>query len=157
MSSATVVLSPGFRKTFLKPFSSLTGRVTELNRSRMYICTTSLPARLPVFFTSTSSRVEPSRLIFFLDRRGFSIGEARVAQAEAEGIERRDVVEEIAAARRGLVVVEGRQMANRARNGDGQLAAGVDVAEERVGNRAAGLLAHVPALEDRRNALAERS
>ena len=35
MSSVTVVVSPGLRWTFLKPLSSLMGRVTELTRSRM--------------------------------------------------------------------------------------------------------------------------
>ena len=55
---------------FANPFSSLTGRVTELTRSRMYICTTYIPARLPVFVTSTLTAVAPSRPIrFFLRRR----------------------------------------------------------------------------------------
>ena len=57
--------------------------------------------------------------------------ELRVAQAEAEREERRDVVEQVAAAGRRLVVVERRQVTDRARNRDRQLAAGIDVAEQR--------------------------
>ena len=69
MSKATVLLSPGRKLTRSKPFNSLTGRVTELTRSRMYIWTVSVPSRLPVFVTSASTRVEPRALIrFFVSR-----------------------------------------------------------------------------------------
>ena len=58
IGSSTVFVSPGSSTTFRKPLSSFTGRVTELTRSRMYICTTSVPARLPVFVTVAVTRVD---------------------------------------------------------------------------------------------------
>ena len=45
--------SPGFNSTLSNAWSCLTGVATELIRSRTYSCTTSLPVRLPVFFTRT--------------------------------------------------------------------------------------------------------
>ena len=45
--------SPGANSTLSNAWSCLTGVATELIRSRTYSCTTSLPARLPVFFTRT--------------------------------------------------------------------------------------------------------
>ena len=49
--------------------------------------------------------------------------------------------------RRGLVVVEHRQLAHAARNGHGQFPAGIHVAEQNIGNGVAALFAEVPALE----------
>ena len=63
--------------------------------------------------------------------------ERRVAEAEAERIERRHIVEQVAAAGRRLVVVVRRHVADGARNRDRQLAAGVDIAEQRFGDGAA--------------------
>jgi hypothetical protein len=60
----TVFVSPGFSVTRSNPFSSLTGRVTELTTSRRYSCTTSSPARPPVLVTSTlTDCASPSSLV----------------------------------------------------------------------------------------------
>ena len=117
----------------------------------MYIWTTSVPSRLPVLVTSTVTRVRPVSRIFFFASRRFSKRERGVAQAEAEGIQRRHVVEQITAARRGLVIVERRQMARGARNGDRQFAARVGVAEQHFRDRVTALLPQIPALENRRH------
>ena len=77
--------------------------------------------------------------------------ESGVAEAVTKREQRRDIVEQIAAARRRLVVVENGQVADGAREADGELAAGIGVAEEDVGDGVAGLLAEVPALEDDRH------
>src|SRR5690606_38348940 len=83
-------------------------------------------------------------------------GERRLADFErgvrepvAERIERGDLAEQVTAPRARLVVVERGNLADFARDGDRQLAAGVDAAEQRVGNSRALLLAGVPGLEDR--------
>ena len=59
----TVADSPGASHTFWNPFSSFTGRVTELTRSRTYSWTTSLPARAPLLVTVARTRVAPSAVI----------------------------------------------------------------------------------------------
>ncbi len=46
----------------LNPFSSFIGRDTAEFRCLTYNCTTSSPARAPVFFTSTLTVSVPSRL-----------------------------------------------------------------------------------------------
>src|SRR5690606_15410391 len=81
--------------------------------------------------------------------------ERRVGEAVAERIERRDVAEQVAAPRARLVVVERRNLADFARDGDRQLAARIDAAEQRIGNRGALLFAGVPGLEDRVGFLGE--
>src|SRR3546814_3623805 len=48
-----------------------------------------------------------------------------------------------------LVIVEDRELTDVARDGDGQLAAGIDAPEQRVGDGIALLLAGVPCFEDR--------
>ena len=63
MSIDTVVDSPGSSDTFAKPLSSLTGRVTELTRSRTYIWTTSVPTRLPELTKVAVTRVASPRVI----------------------------------------------------------------------------------------------
>ena len=63
MSIATDVDSPAPSDTFANPFSSFTGRVTELTRSRIYICTTSVPERVPVFMSVAVTRVDSDRAI----------------------------------------------------------------------------------------------
>src|SRR3546814_9073916 len=75
--------------------------------------------------------------------------ELRVAEPEAEGPERGRFVEQIAAMRARLVIVEDRELTDVARDGDGQLAAGIDAPEQRVGDGIALLLAGVPCFEDR--------
>src|SRR3546814_7136020 len=67
--------------------------------------------------------------------------ELRVAEPEAEGPERGRFVEQIAAMRARLVIVEDRELTDVARDGDGQLAAGIDAPEQRVGDGIALLLA----------------
>ena len=59
-------------------------------------------------------------------------GEAGVAEAEAERVKRIGRVEQIAAPRARLHIVEGRQLPHRSRHGHGQLAARIDVAEQNV-------------------------
>ncbi len=65
-----VRFSPGWSVIRAKPLSSFTGRVIELTKSRTYICTTSSPAREPVFVTSTTSRVDSSRAMIDFSSRG---------------------------------------------------------------------------------------
>ena len=67
--AARRALSPGASLIRLKPFSSFTGRVTELTLSRMYIWTTSSPATGPVFVTLTWTAVDSSRPITLFFRR----------------------------------------------------------------------------------------
>src|SRR5690606_42037120 len=67
----------------------------------------------------------------------------------AERIEWGDLAEQVTAPRARLVVVERRHLADFARDGERQLAAGIDPSEQRVGDRRALLLAGVPGLEDR--------
>src|SRR3546814_11628176 len=74
--------------------------------------------------------------------------ELRVAEPEAEGPERGRFVEQIAAMRARLVIVEDRELTDVAREGDGQLAAGIDAPEQRVGDGIALLHAGVPCFED---------
>src|SRR6202008_157986 len=76
--------------------------------------------------------------------------EGGVAEPEAEREEGRGrrLVPQVAAPGGGLVVVEGREMAHGAREGDGELATRAGVAEEEPGHGAPGLLPQVPALED---------
>src|SRR5262249_13029208 len=85
------------------------------------------------------------------------IGERKsgIAQSEAERIERCHVVEQVAAAGRRLVVVDGGEVSGGPGDGHRKLAPGIEVAEKDVGNCVAGLLAKVPALEDRGYVLAE--
>ena len=58
MSNVIRRLSPGLRNTFLKPFNSLTGRITEQTGSLTYNWATSAPSRSPVLV-----RVDRIRLI----------------------------------------------------------------------------------------------
>src|SRR3546814_5169250 len=83
--------------------------------------------------------------------------ELRVAEPEAEGPERGRFVEQIAAMRARLVIVEDRELTDVARDGDGQLAAGIDAPEQRVGDGIALLLAGVPCFEDRVGPCGNRS
>src|SRR3546814_11109505 len=76
-------------------------------------------------------------------------GEAGVAEAVTEGEERRGGVEQIAAARAWLAVVEKRDLAGIAPDADRQPGAGVDVAEQRLSARGAALLPRIPAFEQR--------
>ncbi len=69
ISKRTVAVWPGSRSIRRNPFNSFTGRVTELTRSRMYICTTSLPARVPVLVTSARASTFPSAAIRLLESR----------------------------------------------------------------------------------------
>jgi hypothetical protein len=80
-----------------------------------------------------------------------------VAQPVAERVERRPghvekfggvLVVRIRRPSRVLVVVVERQLSHGAREGDGELAAGVHVAEEHVGDGRAGLRAREPRLKD---------
>ena len=48
MSNVIRRLSPGLRNTFLKPFNSLTGRITEQTGSLTYNWATSAHSRSPV-------------------------------------------------------------------------------------------------------------
>src|SRR3546814_19803596 len=75
--------------------------------------------------------------------------ELRVAEPEAEGPERGRFVEQIAAMRARLVIVEDRELTDVARDGVGPLAAGIDSPEQRVGAGISLLLAGVPCFEDR--------
>jgi hypothetical protein len=70
-------------------------------------------------------------------------------QAVAERVQRRGRTVDVAAARRRLAVVEDRQLADAARDRHRQLAARVGAAEQQVGHGEAGLLAHVPAFDQR--------
>jgi hypothetical protein len=100
-----------------------------------------------VLATSTSTRtVSPLRMLARA-RRGAEISKRRVGEAETEGVERRDLVEQIAAPAGGLVVVEDRQLAHRAGDRHRQLAARIGPAEQDVGDGVSGLLAQVPALD----------
>ena len=81
--------------------------------------------------------------------------EGRVAQAEAERIKRGDIVKKIATAGRWLVIVKGRQMTRRARDGDGQLAAGIEITEQNISHRMTGFLAEIPAFKNRRDVFVE--
>ena len=93
------------------------------------------------------------------------IGELAVAEPVSERIQRvaaRDVAVprrpphlHVARAARGLVVVVDRHLADPPREGDGQLAARVDLAEHDVGDRVAGLDAGEPRLEDRRRVVVD--
>jgi hypothetical protein len=76
------------------------------------------------------------------------VAERRVREAVAEGVERRLLDVAVGAAAHG-VVLEGRQVLLRAVDGDGQPAAGADVAEEDLGDRRAALLARIPGVQDR--------
>ena len=97
----------------------------------------------------------------------FADRERRVAQPEAELVQRvarREVAvarvvlrRHVARAAGRLVVVVDRHLADRARERDRQLAAGVDLAEQHVGDRVAGLDAREPGLEDRRRRTASTS
>src|ERR1700761_6479109 len=55
MVNETVLVSPGLRLIFSNPFKAITGVVTEFTLFPKYICTTSLPATLPVLLTSTDT------------------------------------------------------------------------------------------------------
>ena len=64
MLKVTVLLCPGASETRSNPFSSLTGRVTELTRSLRYSWTISSPATLPVLVTVTLTAACPAGPIF---------------------------------------------------------------------------------------------
>ncbi len=115
----------GDNRIFSKPLNSLTGRVTELTRSRIYICTTSVPARLPVFFTSTRICVGVAEADFLFGQTRIFEGERRVTQTKAKRIKRRNVVENITPARGWFVIVKRRQMSGGARNCDRHLPPGL--------------------------------
>jgi len=59
LSHATVFVCPGSNGTRRKPFNSTFGLSTEEFKCLTYICTTSSPARVPMFFTSTLTTTEP--------------------------------------------------------------------------------------------------
>src|SRR3546814_14526514 len=82
--------------------------------------------------------------------------ETGVAEAEAEGEKRRNILEHIAAPGRRLAVVEDRYLPRIARHGDGQLRAGIDVPEKDVGHGSAALLPRIPAFQQRVGALRNR-
>src|SRR5215213_1127069 len=67
--SQTCFVSPGFRETRLKPFNSFCGLPTFESGWLTYICTTSSPARAPVFFTYTSTPASPSADMYVDARR----------------------------------------------------------------------------------------
>src|SRR5579863_828618 len=71
-----------------------------------------------------------------------------VAEAVAEGEERRAVDEGVAAVARRLVIVIVGKLPDGAREGDGQFAAGINVAEEDVGRSGAAFPAEIPAFEN---------
>ena len=118
--------------------------------SRMYICTTSSPAARPVLVTSTSTRVDSPIADSLLRQARRSRTERGIAQSEAECEQRATIVKQISAPGGRLVVVVGRNMADRPRDGDRKLAAGIDVSEEDFRHCPAGLLAEIPALENGR-------
>jgi hypothetical protein len=80
-----------------------------------------------------------------------SIFEGGVAEAPAKGKERLDATVKIAALGGGLLVVVIGELANRARNANGQFAAGIVVAKKNVGDSGAAFLAEIPAIENRGN------
>ena len=63
ISKLTVRLSPGSSLIYSNPLSSRIGRDEDATTSRIYICTTSLPAFLPVFVTTTLATTLPSDAI----------------------------------------------------------------------------------------------
>src|SRR3569832_2232014 len=75
--------------------------------------------------------------------------EACVAQSESEWEQRRSGVEQIAAMRAGLVVVEHRQLSYRTRERDRQMTARISITEQDVGHRRSALLTQIPALNQR--------
>src|SRR6185503_724827 len=81
--------------------------------------------------------------------------EGGVAEAIAERIKRLGGVEQIAAPSGRLVIVEDRQLTDVARDRNRQLAARIITAEQHVGQRMAGLLAKIPALQQRGRALGQ--
>ena len=72
----------------------------------MYTCTTSVPARLPVFVTSTRTWHDPPVRIRIWSAGHFLNLKGRIAQAEAESEQRRDIVPQIASAGGGLIIVK---------------------------------------------------
>ena len=82
-----------------------------------------------------------------------AVAEGRVAQAESEGEERLAVaVDVFVHARRISVVIVG-ELADGLRKGDGEMPAGVIVAEERLRNGLAAELARVPRFKNCGNVL----
>ena len=74
--------------------------------------------------------------------------EAGVAEPVPEREQRRRVIEQVAAAGAGLVVVEQRNLPGVSHHADRQLGARVDLAEQRLGDHGAAFLARVPALDN---------
>src|SRR3546814_1795899 len=74
--------------------------------------------------------------------------EARIAEAEAEGVKRIGRIEEIAAPGAGLNIVEHRQLPCRTRDRHRQLAARIDVPEQHIRHGMAALLAQIPAFQN---------
>ena len=131
----------------MKPFSSFIRRVTELTRSRIYIWTTSAPARLPVLVTSTRTRVDASRRIRLLFKPEVLEENVVWLRPKPKGKERRDLVEQIAAAGRRFVIVNtGRCPAERGMV-MGSFPLGIDFAKKNFGDGVAGFLAEIPALK----------
>ena len=62
--------SPGCSSTCWNPRNSFTGLVREATKSRIYNCTVSFPAYLPVFFTFTQT----SKGVFRLNTESFTTG-----------------------------------------------------------------------------------
>ena len=152
---------PGASSTRTKLFSSSTGRVTLACGWRTYSCTTSSPARSPVFETVTSTViVSAQRHRRRAARRASVEREARVAQPVAERIQRRrgavDVVAlPVRAAAGDLVPVVDGDLPGRARIRDRQLPAGIRLADERLGDRGGALLAGKPREQHRRAPLVQ--
>ena len=77
------------------------------------------------------------------------VGEGRITQAEAEGIQRSGRPDgELAGILHRPIIIDGRDLTHIAREGDRQFAGGIDQAEEDLGDRLTGCHAAFPGVQD---------
>src|SRR6266545_2313476 len=81
------------------------------------------------------------------------VRERGVRQAVAEGEQRRRGVEQVSPPGRWLAVIEHGKLSHMAGDGDGELAARIDVAEQGLRHGSAGFLTEVPSIENRGDAV----
>ncbi len=147
----TVEDSPAASSTRANPASWRFGRATRATSSRTYSCTTSVPARAPVFVTR-SRMSNPSSVPAASSTRRSRVGERRVREPEAERIQGRggcvDIVAvDHAATAAGAGVVVQRHLTGGTRQRDREAARRRRDAVQDVGDRRAALLARQPCVE----------